>query len=451
MNILYITVDALRADHVKDDIMPFTRSFFNEAVEFTECIANGPGTPWSFPALLASRYAGSTEGFGIPGDEDSHPTLAEVVFNEGFSTGGFTDNRFASSAYNYDRGIDQMHDSGATSNLKTFKQFVRGHLNHEGILFQSLLRVYYLIDNVFVSASDKESRFVRGEVLVDSLLDWSQEQEDWFAWLHPMDAHAPYEAPSEYQRLFLDEPIDRVRSQKLARTAVHHPEEMNEEDWELQKQLYKAECRYLDDQIKWLFDVLSDRGELDETIIVFTADHGDMHGEHGRGGHPQEFWEEVIRVPLAVSVPKQGAATVEGQVCLVDLPPTILSVLDIDNPPKWDGDPLIRKGEWQAPDREYGYIDVGAELDRTHAGVRRADGWKLLRHRGDEYLFNISENPKESEEQNRIDDDREVYESLNAILDKHLNEMQQRRDHGQAAVEDEEMIEDHLKELGYLE
>ncbi|WP_136689047.1 sulfatase-like hydrolase/transferase [Halorhabdus amylolytica] len=451
MNILYITVDALRADHVREDIMPFTRSFFDDAVEFTECIANGPGTPWSFPALLASRYAGSTEGFGIPGEEDPHPTLAEVVSEEGYSTGGFTDNRFASSAYNYDRGIDDMRDASATTSWKTFKQFIRENLDHEGILFQSLLRVYHLIDNAFVTASDKESRFVRGEVLVDDLLDWSREQEKWFSWLHPMDVHAPYEAPDEYQRLFLDEPIDRVQSQKLARTAVHHPEEMNDKDWKLQKQLYKAECRYLDNQIKRLFNTLSDRNELNETIIVFTADHGDMHGEHGRGGHPQEFWEEVIRVPLAISLPKQAATRVENQVCLVDLPPTILSLLDVDVPSQWDGDPLIREEEWQSPDREYGFIDVGAELDREHAGVRRTDGWKLLRHQGDQYLFDISENPEESEEQNRIDDEREIYELLSSTLDEHLDQMQHRRAHGQTAVEDEEMIEDHLKELGYLE
>lgn len=451
MNVLYITIDALRADHVRNDVMSFTRSFFDDSIEFTECIANGPGTPWSFPALLASRYAGSTEGFGIPGEDDPHPTLAEILSDEGFSTGGFTDNRFASSAYNYDRGINNMHDSDATSSLKTFKQFVRESLDHEGILFQSLLRGYHLIDNVFLTASDKDSRFVRGEVLVDNLLAWSHEQEDWFAWLHPMDVHAPYEAPTEYQSLFLEEPVDRVKSQKLARTAVHHPQEMSDEEWKLQKQLYKAECRYLDDQINRLFDALANRDELEETIIIFTADHGDMHGEHGRGGHPQEFWEEVVRVPLAISVPEQTTATVEDQVCLVDLPPTILSILETNIPPQWDGETLIEQGEGQTPDREYGYIDVGAELDREHAGMRRADGWKLLRHQGEEYLFNLSGNPTEDEEQNLVGDEQDIYKSLSGILDEHLDKMQQRRNHGQTAVEDEEMIEDHLKELGYLE
>ena len=451
MNVLYVTVDALRADHVKEDIMPYTRSFFDDAIEFTDCIANGPGTPWSFPALLASRYSGSTEGFGIPDEGDPHPTLAEGLSDKGFSTGGFTDNRFASSAYNYDRGIDHMYDNTATSSVKTLKQFVRKSLDQEGLLFQSILRSYHVIDNIFVSASGKESRFVRGEDLVDNLLDWTRERNDWFAWLHPMDVHAPYEAPKEYQELFLDEPVDRVKSQKLSRTAVHHPKEMSNEEWELQRQLYKAECRYLDDHIERLFESLSDRDELADTIVVFTADHGDMHGEHDRGGHPQEFWEEVIRVPLAIAAPEQTTATVEEQVCLIDLPPTILSMLDIEVPRQWDGETLIENGKGKAPERDDGFIDVGAEIDREHAGLRRNDGWKLLRHQGEEYLFSLSENPEEEIAQNLVDREKEVYQAMSRTLDEHLNEMQRRRSQGQTGVEDEEMIEDHLKELGYLE
>jgi len=451
MNVLYITVDALRADHVTEDVMPFTRSFFDDAIEFTECIANGPGTPWSFPALLASRYSGSTEGFGIPEEGGGHPTLSEVLSDEGFSTGGFTDNRFASSAYNYDRGIDYMYDNTATSNVKTFKHFVRKSLDHDGVLFQSILRGYHIIDNIFVSASGKESRFVRGGVLVDNLLDWTNERNDWFTWLHPMDVHAPYEAPAEYQEMFLNEPESRVKSQKLSRTAVHHPGEMSDEEWNVQQGLYKAECRYLDDQIKRLFDSLSERDELAETIVVFTADHGDMHGEHGRGGHPQEFWEEVIRVPLAISVPEQMTAKVEDQVCLIDLPPTILSILDVDIPRQWDGETIVENGRGKKPERDYGYIDVGAELDREHAGVRRSDGWKLLRHQGDEYLFNLSENPEEKITENLINSEESIYEKMTDSLDKHLDEMERRRARGQTGIEDEEMIEDHLKELGYLE
>ncbi|SDM92074.1 Arylsulfatase A [Halogranum gelatinilyticum] len=452
MNVLYITIDALRADHVQEDSMPSMRSFADGAIEFTECVANGPGTPWSFPALLASRYAGSTDGFGIPEPGDAHPTLAEVLSEAGMATSGFTDNRFASSSYNYDRGMDEMHDKGATSPLKGAKQFLREKLDHDGVVFQSLLRGYHLLDNVFVTASDRDSRFVRAEVFVDELIEWTEEQnKDWFAWLHPMDVHAPYEAPPEYQRKYLDEPVSRVKSQKLARTAVHHPDELSDEEWSLQQDLYKAECRYLDDQLSRLMDTLEHRGELDDTVVVLTADHGDMHGEHQRGGHPQEFWEEVIRVPLALRLPESNPATINGQAALIDVPPTILDALNLKIPSSWDGQSLLSRINGDSTARKHAFVDVGATLNRQHAALRRSDGWKLLRHEKKEYLFNLSENPNEDEEKNKAQSATKEYDDLSATLDKHLDNMERRRELGEAGIEDEEMIEDHLKELGYLE
>lgn len=453
MNVLYITVDALRADHLDENVMPTAHSFADTATKFTNCVANGPGTPWSFPALLSSRYSGSTEGFGIPGLDDPHPTLAEILYESGYDTAGFTDNRFASSAYHYDRGMEEMFDTGATSSLKGAKQFVRENLDREGVLFQSLLRAYHIFDDLFVNVSERDSRFVRAEVLIDELLDWTADTDgDWFAWLHPMDVHAPYEAPEEYQLQYLEEPVDRVRSQNLARKAVHHPHELTDAEWELQRQLYKAECRYFDDQFSRLLSSLTERGNREETLIVFTADHGDMHGENGRGGHPQEFWEEVIRVPLAIDIPDDAPQTVDEQVALVDLPPTILDAVGIDIPPEWDGEsrlPLVRR---EGECREYAYIDVGAELDRNHAGVRRADGWKLLRHREDgEFLFDLSQNPNENVADNRTGESDTPYDELSSALDAHLDEMGRRRAGEQSGVQDEEMIEDHLKELGYLE
>jgi arylsulfatase A-like enzyme len=281
-------------------------------------------------------------------------------------------------------------------------------------------------------------------------MQWTSEQnQDWFVWFHPMDVHDPYEAPEEYQLQYLDESIPRRRSQSLATKAVHHPEEMTEVEWQLQQQLYKAECSYLDDQLRRLFKSLGETQQ--DTLVVFTADHGDMHGEHGRGGHPQEFWEEVIHVPLAIDVPGRDATTIDGQVELIDVPPTILDALDIDVPTYWDGQSLWPQIDDDANPREHAFIDVGAELDRQHAGVRRADGWKLMRHEGTEWLFDLSMNPEEDERDDRQESEPDIYDELSAALDEHLDEMETRRKHGPTGIEDEEMIEDHLRELGYLE
>jgi arylsulfatase A-like enzyme len=452
MNVLYITIDALRADHVTPDVMPTMHSFIKDNLAFTSCYANGPGTPWSFPSLLSSRYAVSTPGFGIPDDMDSHLTLAEVLSEEGYATAGFTDNRFASSDYNYDRGMDEMFDEGATSKIKLIKQFVRENMDHDGTFYQALLRGYHIIDDLLLSMTSKETRFLRSEALTEQLLPWINEQDrNWFAWLHLMDTHAPYEAPEEYQQRFLDESVERRVSQKLARKATHHPDELTTEDWNTQKQLYKAECAYLDDQLAQLFNSL-DTSVREQTVVVFTADHGEMHGEHGFGGHPQQFWEEVIHVPCAVSVPSSEDYSTDAQIGLVDVPPTILDAVDVTVPSEWDGHARLPDDNGTVEPREHVFIDVGAKLNRLHAGVRRADSWKLMRHDDEgELLLNISENSSEDPENNQIESEPAVYNELTAQLDLHFDEMEKRQKKGLTGIEDEEMIEDHLQELGYLE
>jgi arylsulfatase A-like enzyme len=451
MNVLYITVDALRADHVTPNLMPATSEFVDQGVEYERCYANGPGTPWSFPSLLGGRYAGGTDGLGIPDENDSRPTLAEVLLNDGYTTAGFTDNRFASSDYNYDRGIEMMWDRNATSLIKRLKHPVRKRLNENSVISQALYRSYHIVDDVLINIRGNQTRFARAETLVDQFLDWRKNQhKDWFAWIHPMDTHAPYEAPKKYQRRYFDEPVSRRRSQKLASTATHYPDELTEADWRDQQKLYKAECDYLDDQIKRLLQSLTN-AERKNTLIVFTADHGEMHGEHGLGGHPQQFWEEVIHVPCAINAPNLDSETVNEQVALVDLPPTILDAVDVQIPDNWDGSSILPINNEQF-EREHVFVDVESELNRDHVGVRSAANWKLMRHDDEEeLLLDLNTNPAENPDKNKSKDATDRYQSLKTVLENHLDEMESRRRGEVTGIEDEEMIEDHLKELGYLE
>lgn len=451
MNVLYITADALRADHVNPEVMPFTHRFVTDSIEYTRCYANGPGTPWSFPSLLGGRYAGGTDGFGIPDETDPRPTLAEVLQDNGYATAGFTDNRFASSDYNYDRGIEMMWDGSATSSEKRLKQTVRTQINHDGLLYQTLLRGYHLVDNLLVRVRGSETRFTRAETLIDQFLDWQKNQDNnWFGWVHPMDTHAPYEAPDEYQQQYLDEPVSRRRSQKLASTATHHPEELSDAEWQLQRKLYNAECRYLDDQIKRLLQSLSET-EKEETVIIFTADHGEMHGEHGLGGHPQQFWEEVIHVPCAISLHNSNSETIDKQSALVDLPPTVLDAVDVQIPENWDGDSILPMRD-ESFERKDVFIDVEPDLNRNHVSVRHATDWKLMRHDDNrELLMDLNANPDENPDEEKSGEATDQYRKLTTAVESHLDEMERRRQAEITGIRDEEMIEDHLKKLGYLE
>ncbi|WP_158055938.1 sulfatase-like hydrolase/transferase [Halorussus halophilus] len=467
MNVLLVTVDSLRADRVNSEVMPETRSFADESVEFTDCVANGPSTPASFPTIHASRYFASIEGLGIPepGTDDGIQTLAETLREAGYATAGYTDNHFASGSYHYDRGFDTMYDASGTAEAGKLKQFVQSNLDKSGALFKTIERVYNHADALFASATGNDSEYERASSLNRRAFEWIDEQEEgadgedsegdseWFTWLHYMDAHHPYEAPEEFQRQFLDEPLDLARCRGLSRKGTHHPEEMTDEEWDLIRKLYDAECAYVDDQFGKVLNALENRDLLDETIVLFTADHGELVGEHQHAGHPPEFWEGVLRVPFVVHHPEREAAVVDGQTRLIDLPPTITDALELEAFDGWEGESAWELADGEVDSREYGFADVGRQVDYARCCARRSDGWKLMRHADDgEFCFDYRANPDEKPEDDRADDDIPEYRELSQALDDHQERMKQMREGSSHGIdEDDEMVEDHLKDLGYLE
>ncbi|WP_224449845.1 sulfatase-like hydrolase/transferase [Haloprofundus salilacus] len=470
MNVLLVTVDSLRADRVDDRVMPFARSFADGALEFADCVANGPSTPASFPAIHASRHFASIEGLGIPESRDSSQatrsggvvTLAERLRDAGYATAGFTDNHFASGSYHYDRGFDLMHDASGSAEAGKLKQFVQSNLDKDGPLFRIIERVYNRVDAAMATASGGDaSEYERAESLNRRFLDWVDLLSDdrpWFAWLHYMDVHHPYEAPDEYQRRFLDAPRSVADCRRLSRKGTHHPEEMTDNEWETVRRLYDAECAYADDQFETLVGALEERGVRDETVVCLTADHGELVGEHGHAGHPPEFWEGVVRVPFVldgVANEDESAyesGTVDGQIRLLDTAPTLADAVGVDAPTAWQGESALELARGEVDAREYAFGDVGRQVDYGRCYARRADGWKLLRHVDDgEFFFNVRETPDERPEDDRRKSNPTEYEALSAALDDHRERMRRLRSDDVAVDEDDEMVEKHLRDLGYME
>ncbi|MFC4438913.1 MULTISPECIES: sulfatase-like hydrolase/transferase [Natrialbaceae] len=455
MNVLLVTVDSLRADRVSSNVMPATRSFADTALEFTECIANGPSTPASFPAIHASRHFASIEGLGIPPRKTDNGvrTLAETLSEAGYATAGYTDNHFASGSYHYDRGFETMYDASGRTEAGRLKQFVQSNLEKDGALFKSIEAVYNRADALLAEATGDDSEYERAASLNDRALEWIDDRSgDWFAWLHYMDAHHPYEAPERYQRQFLDEPLSLSRCRGLSRKGTHHPEDVTDEEWDLIRGLYDAECAYADDQFEALLGALHERDLLEETVILFTADHGELVGEHGHAGHPPKFWEGIIRVPFVLHHPGRAADVVDGQIRLLDAAPTIADAVGRAPFDGWQGASALTIADGDVDAREFAFGDVGRRVEYGRCCVRRADGWKLLRHDDGEFCFDVTETPAEDPEDDRSDDASTECGELSEALDDHQERMRRLREGGSVGVaEDERMVEEHLRDLGYME
>jgi arylsulfatase A-like enzyme len=174
-----------------------------------------------------------------------------------------------------------------------------------------------------------------------------------------------------------------------------------------------------------------------------------VFGDHGKGGHPGEFWESVIRVPLILDVDERRDAVSE-QVRLLDLAPTIADTLGLEPVTEWSGRSLLPIADGGDP-VELSFGDVGRDIDYKKGYVRRADGWKLLDHREDgEFLFNIYQTPDERASDERSDEQPEVLAALRSELSNHQERATQSRKCFHGIGEDEQIVEEHLEDLGYL-
>jgi arylsulfatase A-like enzyme/Tfp pilus assembly protein PilF len=231
----------------------------------------------TFPAWHGVRDNG---GFYLGDDQ---VTLAEVLKEKGFRTGGFVGAFVLDRRWGIAQGFDRFFDD---FDLEKFGG---------------------------TPAMDAIQR--PGSEVVDEAVKWLQADpgRPFFAWVHLYDPHAPYEAPEPY----------RSRFPPTASGA------------------YDAEIATTDALVGRLLDVLELDGRLRETLVVVTGDHGEMLGEHGEQTHGFFIYDAAVRIPLIMAGPGLPARTVPDQVRIVDVMPTVLALLGLRAPEAVQGESLV--------------------------------------------------------------------------------------------------------------
>jgi arylsulfatase A-like enzyme len=169
-----------------------------------------------------------------------------------------------------------------------------------------------------------------------------------------------------------------------------------------QRQHYYANFSMIVRQVGNILEALERRGVLEDTVVIFTSDHGDSLNDHG---HSQKWsmYEQVVRVPAIVWAPGRVAAGVRvtDLVALFDLGPTILELAGL-SPPKWMEARSLRPhiaGEPVEP-REYVFAEHAGDriLDgTTFMTMVRSQRWKLVHFADNEegQLFDLADDPDE--------------------------------------------------------
>ena len=223
--------------------------------------------------------------------------------------------------------------------------------------------------------------------------------------------HFPYAVPAPYDTMYDPESVERwgnfdeqfinkplIQQKEMLRWNSSH---LTWTDWQKVIAAYWGFCTFIDDQIQRIFNCLEENGLADNTIIIFSTDHGDMLGSHRLFNKGFHMYEETHHIPLVV---RWNGVTSPGTTCdefvnLVDLMPTFLEIGGADLPNNLDGRsivPLLR-GETVADWHD----DVFAEFhgyEATLATVRmvRTDSWKYVYNPySEDELYDMQSDPHE--------------------------------------------------------
>ncbi len=173
----------------------------------------------------------------------------------------------------------------------------------------------------------------------------------WFAWYHYKYVHLPYWPAADYRKMFgiLDNKLPRHLVDSVCSKSIvpRGESSLNAEDFDILRCLYAANVRQMDEFLARVLTSLKKSGQLSNTTILITADHGDELLDHEHVGHASTarratLFDEVLRIPLLIVDSRiKGPRFSRERVQLQDLMPTLLSLAGISPPPLSDAINLI--------------------------------------------------------------------------------------------------------------
>jgi len=315
-NVILISIDSLRADHLgcygyPKPTSPRIDALAASGVRFDTVWST---TSWTLPAHVSMLTGRTLLAHGVREFRDtippSVPLLAELLRRAGYATAGVVAAPFLSARYGFARGFEHYDETAMSGSHAASWRGATSPKTHAAATAW--------------------------------LRDRNRRREPFFLFVHYWDVHYDYDPPPPYDTMF--DPSYRgalSRVDFISNPAIHPG--MDRRDLEHVLALYDGEIRYTDEHVGRLLDLVDELGLRERTIVVLAADHGEEFFEHGRKGHERTLYEEVLRVPLVVSWPGRIAPgqVVGTPVGIVDVAPTILDLAGVPAPPDLDGRPLV--------------------------------------------------------------------------------------------------------------
>jgi len=392
-NVLLVTIDTLRADHVGcygDQLAstPTLDALAKRGVRFETAVSHVPLTGPSHASVLTGRTP-LGHGFRNNGGfvlAPSVKTAAEDFRQAGYRTAAFISGFPLDRRFGFDRGFDTYEDHLPRGNDTRRTPYVE--------------------------------RFA--DATTDAVVQWLQASGSkagpWFLWVHYYDPHAPYEPPADMAARFPASPYD-------------------------------GEIAFVDRQLARLLQSVEQRGDLANTVVLATADHGESLGEHGEGTHGVFIYDATLRVPWIMAGPHIPAGRVSPTVArLIDVLPTLVDYAGVPRRAELEGRSLRPAADGRAMDDAPSYAEsLYSELELGWAPLY---AWRTSRYKFIEAphaeLYDLEQDASEKANQFAQQPGRaeDLRHGLQAVL-------RQPAPAAAAAPADPETIE-RLRSLGYV-
>jgi arylsulfatase A-like enzyme len=379
-DVLLVTIDTLRADHVSAygyarPTTPRLDALAGGGVRFATAYApmatTGPAHATLFTGLLPLWHGMVKNGQPLPA---GHRLLAAGLAEAGYRTGAVV------SSFALD------HRFGLSAGFASYDDRFSGH--------DATMKTEMWEGNPLHAPFDRRAEETRARAV-----DWlrangylsrprPRDQPPFFLWVHFFDPHSPYDPPPEHRAGFPPAGASPLDADIAA---------------------YDGEIHYADAQLGALVDTLAAEGALDRTLMVLAGDHGEGLMQHGHMQHGLHIYEEAVRVPLVLHWPERlPARVIEEPVQLADVAPTVAGLLGLAWPERpGQGRSLAaaaRGAERPDPAREvllqrrrYDEPLLTGEVVKGQQFALRAGRWKYIESREESRfeLYDLAADPGE--------------------------------------------------------
>ena len=378
MNVLFVDADTTRADHLGCYGHPVVKTphldrFAAQGILFKTCISSAPLTLVSHATMMTGsyQYVHGARDNGMFSLAEPNVTLAEIFTQAGYQTAAEVATVILNPKYGLNQGFD--HYGYVEEEVPKGRM-----LGAEDIRLDDPKELQKALPAL--AELDRKADDITDHA-IEQLRKFKGSDKPFFMWLHYYDPHWPQEAPFDFAKQYTDP--------------------------------YFAEIAYFDHHFGRLISELDALGMGEETLVIFTSDHGEGRGQHGEYTHSVFLYDSTLHVPLLMRCPGTIPAglVVESQVRLVDLAETILEFVGLktQRSPQMQGSSLLPfvadpglkcdltcYADTISPKTMYNYSPLRA--------IRTGD-WKYILAPKSE-LYYVREDPLEVFNRNRADSDR---------------------------------------------